>query len=123
MTKDCHAGRGRKIRPVPGYFAIIAGKDEYLVDQDGRACFEKAKQKAGAEAEAEVISGQIVRVEDARPLEIQFTESVKTLSMFGGRRVIWLRNLNLVADSVQADRKSTRLNSSHSSVSRMPSSA
>ncbi len=87
---------------MPGYFAIIAGKDEYLVDQDGRACFEKAKQKAGAEAEAEVISGQIVRVEDARPLEIQFTESVKTLSMFGGRRVIWLRNLNLVADSVQA---------------------
>jgi len=87
---------------VPGYLAIIAGKDEYLVDQDGRACFEKAKKAAGADAEAEVISGQIIRVEDARPLEVQFTESVKTLSMFGGKRVIWLRNFNLVSDSVQA---------------------
>ena len=102
MTKDCHEGVGRKIRRVPGYLAIIAGKDEFLVDQDGRACFEKAKKAAGADAEAEVINGQIIRVDDARALEVQFTESVKTLSMFGSKRVIWLRNFNLVADSVQA---------------------
>lgn len=102
MTKDCHEGAGRKIRRVPGYLAIIAGKDEFLVDQDGRACFEKAKKAAGADAEAEVITGQIIRVDDARTLEVQFTESVKTLSMFGSKRVIWLRNLNLVSDSVQA---------------------
>lgn len=102
MTKDCHEGAGRKIRRVPGYLAIIAGKDEYLVDQDGRACFEKARKAAGAEAEAEVISGQAIKVEDARTIEIQFAESVKTLSMFGSKRVLWLRNLNLVADTVQA---------------------
>ena len=87
---------------MPGYLAIIAGKDEYLVDQDGRACFEKARQAAGADAEAEVISGQVLRADDALTLELQFAESVKTLSMFGGKRVIWLRNLNLVTDSVAA---------------------
>lgn len=102
MTKDCHERAGRKISPVPGYLAIIAGKDEFLVDQDGRACFEKARKSAGADAEAEVISGQIIKVDDARPLELQFVESVKTLAMFGSKRVIWLRNLNLVGDSVQA---------------------
>jgi DNA polymerase III subunit delta len=94
---------------VPGYLAIIAGKDEFLVDQDGRACFEKAKQAAGADAEAEVISGQIIRVDDARTLETQFVDSVKTLSMFGSKRVIWLRNLNLVADSVQAKSEDVKL--------------
>ena len=31
--------------------------------------------------------------------------------------------LDLIADEAKLDRKSTRLNSSHSSVSRMPSSA
>ncbi len=87
---------------MPGYLAIIAGKDEFLVDQDGRACFEKAKKAAGADAEAEIINGQIIRVDDARVLEVQFTESVKTLSMFGSKRVIWLRNFNLVSDSVAA---------------------
>ena len=108
MTKDCHEGAGRKIRRVPGYLAIIAGKDEYLVDQDGRACFEKAKKAAGADAEAEVITGQILRVDDALTLELQFTESVKTLSMFGAKRVIWLRNLNLVSDSVAAKSELTK---------------
>ncbi|MFM2212130.1 MAG: hypothetical protein RL639_1324, partial [Verrucomicrobiota bacterium] len=29
---------------MPGYLAIIAGKDEYLVDQDGRACYDKARK-------------------------------------------------------------------------------
>ncbi len=108
MTKDCHEGVGRKIRRVPGYLAIIAGKDEFLVDQDGRACFEKAKKAAGADAEAEVISGQILRVDEALTLELQFAESVKTLSMFGGKRVIWLRNLNLVSDSVAAKSELTK---------------
>ena len=107
-TKDCHEGAGRKIRRVPGYLAIIAGKDEYLVDQDGRACFEKAKKAAGADAEAEVITGQILRVDDALTLELQFAESVKTLSMFGAKRVIWLRNLNLVSDSVAAKSELTK---------------
>ena len=93
---------------MPGYLAIIAGKDEYLVDQDGRACFEKAKKAAGADAEAEVISGQILRVDEALTLELQFAESVKTLSMFGGKRVIWLRNLNLVSDSVAAKSEATK---------------
>ena len=93
---------------MPGYLAIIAGKDEYLVDQDGRACFEKAKKAAGADAEAEVISGQILRVDDALTLELQFAGSVKTLSMFGGKRVIWLRNLNLVSDSVAAKSELTK---------------
>jgi len=98
---------------VPGYLAIIAGKDEYLVDQDGRACFEKAKKAAGPDAEAEVISGQILRVDDALTLELQFSESVKTLSMFGGKRVIWLRNLNLVADTVQAKSDEVKKNLAH----------
>ena len=93
---------------MPGYLAIIAGKDEYLVDQDGRACFEKAKKAAGADAEAEVINGQILRVDDALTLELQFAESVKTLSMFGAKRVIWLRNLNLVSDSVVAKSEATK---------------
>lgn len=94
---------------MPGYLAIIAGKDEYLVDRDGRACFEKARKAAGADAEAEVISGQILRVDDARTLELQFAESVKTVSMFGGKRVIWLRNFNLVTDTVQAKSEEVKL--------------
>ena len=39
------------------------------------------------------------------------------------QRVPWLLSLMLCLLAIELDRKSTRLNSSHSSVSRMPSSA
>lgn len=87
---------------MPGYLAIVAGKDEFLVDRDARAFYDKARADAGPEADAEIVSGVILRVGDAAPLEASFVETVNTRSMFGGRRVLWLRNFNWVADSVQA---------------------
>jgi DNA polymerase III delta subunit len=87
---------------VPSYFAIIAGKDEYLVDQEAQECFAYAKKQAGAEAEIEKISGLLTRVDDARAIEVQFVDSLKTMGMFGGQKVIWLQNFNWVTDSVQA---------------------
>lgn len=86
---------------MPGFLAIVAGKDEYVVDRDARAFFEQARTKAGADAETEIISGAMIRVEDARPVELRFVDSVRTISMFGSKRVIWLRNLNWVTDSAQ----------------------
>ncbi len=86
---------------MPAFFAIVAGKDEYLVERDARAFYEKAVKKAGADVDKEIISGMMIRVEDAPTTERQFTESVQTLSMFGGTKVIWLRNWNWITDSKQ----------------------
>lgn len=87
---------------MPGFLAIVAGKDEYLVERDGRAFFDQAKTAAGKDADAEILSGVIMRVDDALEIERRFQETVQTLSMFGGKRVVWLRNLNWIADSAQA---------------------
>ena len=86
---------------VPSYFAIIAGKDEYLVEKEALECFAQAKKMAGADAEVEKISGLIMKVDDARTVEVQWVDAMKTLGMFGGKKVIWLRNLNWVADTQQ----------------------
>jgi len=87
---------------MPAFLAIVAGKDEYLVERDARAFYDQAVQKAGADADKEIIAGLINRVDDARPIEIQFLESINTLSMFGGAKVVWLRNLNWISDLVAA---------------------
>lgn len=86
---------------MPAFLAIVAGKDEFLVDRDARAFFEAARKKAGQGADAEIVDGALIRVEDARGIENRFVESLRTMSMFGGARVLWLRNLNWVTDSVQ----------------------
>lgn len=87
---------------MPGYLAIVAGKDEFLVDRDARAFYDQARAAAGAEADAEIMAGTILRVDDATSIEARFVETVNTRSMFGGKRVLWLRNFNWVADTVQS---------------------
>jgi len=85
---------------MPVFLAIVAGKDEYLVERDARALYNQAVQKAGPEADKEIIAGTITRVDEALSIELQFLESVNTLSMFGGAKVVWLRNVNWIGDSV-----------------------
>ncbi len=51
---------------MPVSLAIVAGKDEYLVERDARALYNQAVQKAGPEADKEIISGLINRVDDAQ---------------------------------------------------------
>ena len=87
---------------MTAFFAIVAGKDEYLVDRDARAFYDQAVQKAGADVDKEVISGLISRVSEAREIDVQFLESINTVSMFGNAKVVWLRNLNWIADNVPA---------------------
>ena len=92
-----------EIKCVPEFLAVIAGKDEFLVEEDAVKFYRAAVKKAGADADSQVISAQITRVEDALQIEREFTEAVSTMSMFGGKKVIWLRNLNWMAGTKQSE--------------------
>ncbi len=83
-----------EIKGVPDFLAVISGKDEFLVEEDALKFYREAVKKAGSDADTQIISAQITRVEDALQIEREFSEAVATLSMFGGKKVIWLRNLN-----------------------------
>jgi DNA polymerase III subunit delta len=86
---------------VPAFFAIVAGKDEYLVNRDAQAFYTREVKSAGADGDAETLSGIISRVDEAMVIEQQFIEAVRTISMFGGKKIVWLRNLNWLMDSPQ----------------------
>jgi DNA polymerase-3 subunit delta len=88
---------------VPDFLAVISGKDEFLVEEDALKLYREAIKKAGSDADTQIISAQITRVEDALQIEREFSEAVATLSMFGGKKVVWLRNLNWMSGSKQAD--------------------
>ena len=92
-----------EIKDVPDFLAVIAGKDEFLVEEDALKFYRAAVKKAGVDADSQVISAQITRVEDALHIEREFSEAVATLSMFGGKKVVWLRNLNWMASTKQSE--------------------
>lgn len=97
----CHCGATEEKFSVPAFFAIVAGKDEYLVDRDAQALYSREVKSAGADGDAETISGIISRVDEAMMIEQQFVETIRTISMFGGKKVVWLRNLNWMVESQQ----------------------
>ena len=92
-----------EIKWVPEFLAVISGKDEFLVEEDAVKFYREAVKKAGSDADTQIISAQITRVEDAPYIEREFSEAIATLSMFGGKKVVWLRNLNWMAGTKQSE--------------------
>lgn len=82
-------------------FVFICGPDDYLVSRAGKECFEQMVKEAGADDYSrEIISGFAGNVAEVEQAVGRFRESVQTMPMFGGRRVIWFKDINFLADSV-----------------------
>ncbi len=89
-------------------FSLICGPDDFLVSRAGRERFDQLVATAGAdEFSREVISGFATNVGEVETAINRFRESVQTVSMFGGQRVVWLKDINFLADSVTGRAEST----------------
>ncbi|HEY0947170.1 MAG TPA: DNA polymerase III subunit delta [Opitutaceae bacterium] len=89
-------------------FTFICGADDFLVGRLGREHFDALVAAAQAdEFSREIISGFAANVGEVETAVNRFRESVQTVSMFGGRRVVWLKDVNFLADSVTGRAEST----------------
>ena len=103
--------------PVPGHitgdmpaakpFTFICGADDFLVGRLGQARFDALAAEIPDEFSREVLSGFAGNVGEVEGAVNRFRESVQTVSMFGGRRVIWLKDVNFLADTVTGRAEST----------------
>ncbi len=81
-------------------FIFICGADDFLVARLGKERFAALAAEVADEFSREIISGFAGNVGEVASAINRFRESVQTMSMFGGRRVIWLKDVNFLADSV-----------------------
>ncbi len=89
-------------------FSFICGPDDFLVARAGRERFDQLVAAANAdEFSREVISGFATNVGEVESAINRFRESVQTVSMFGGQRVVWLKDINFLADTVTGRAEST----------------
>ena len=88
-------------------FTFICGSDDYLVDRLGRERFAALAAEVTDEFSREVISGFASNVAEVESALNRLRESVQTLSMFGGRRVVWFKDVNFLADTVTGRAEST----------------
>lgn len=82
-------------------FIFICGPDDFLVGRVGRERFEALAQEAGADDfSREIVNGFASNVEEVERAMGQFRDAVQTVPMFGGKRVVWFKDVNFLADSV-----------------------
>jgi DNA polymerase III subunit delta len=88
-------------------FTFICGADDYLVGRMGKQRFEALATEVTDEFSRETINGFAANVSEVEAAVNQFRDSVQTVSMFGGKRVVWLKDINFLADTVTGRAEST----------------
>ena len=88
-------------------FTFICGADDFLVGRVGADRFAALTAEVPDEFSREVLSGFAANVSEVETAVNRFRESVQTVSMFGDRRVVWLKDVNFLADSVTGRAEST----------------
>src|SRR5689334_19973277 len=88
-------------------FVFVCGPDDFLVNRRGKEHFDELAREVTDEFSREVLSGFANNVGEVEAVVNRFRESVQTISMFGGRRAIWLKDVNFLADTVTGRAEST----------------
>ena len=86
--------------PAAKKFTFICGQDDYLVGRQGQERFAALAAEVTDEFSRETISGFAGNVGEVETAVNRFRESIQTVSMFGGKRVVWLKDVNFLADTV-----------------------
>lgn len=82
-------------------FVFVCGPDDFLVGRLGKERFDALVAEAGADEFArEVVSGFAGNVDEVETAVNRFRDAVQTVPMFGGKRVVWLKDVSFLADNV-----------------------
>jgi DNA polymerase-3 subunit delta len=93
--------------PAARNFTFICGQDDYLVGRAGQQRFAALAAEITDEFARETINGFAGNVGEVESAVNRFREAVQTVAMFGGRRLVWLKDVNFLADTVTGRAEST----------------
>ena len=79
-------------------FSFICGQDDFLVGRMGKKRFDELAGDTADEFSREIVNGFAANVDEVEAAVNRFREAVQTMPMFGGRRVVWLKDVNFLAD-------------------------
>ncbi|AOS44174.1 DNA polymerase III subunit delta [Lacunisphaera limnophila] len=82
-------------------FVFVCGPDDFLVGRVGRERFDALVAEAQADDfSREIINGFAGNLEEVETAVNRFRDAVQTVPMFGGKRVVWLKDVSFLADNV-----------------------
>ena len=82
-------------------FIFACGPDDFLVNRVGKEFFETLATEVQAdEFSREIVSGFANNVDEVETAVNRFRDAVQTVAMFGGKRVVWFKDVSFLADTV-----------------------
>ena len=81
-------------------FVFICGPDDFLVNRLGKERYDTLAANVTDEFSREVLNGFTNNVAEVEAAVNRLREAVQTISLFGGKRVVWLKDVNFLADTV-----------------------
>ncbi len=88
-------------------FTFICGNDDFLVGRLGKDRYAAMSIEVADDFARETINGFAGNVGEVESAVNRFREAVQTVSMFGGKRAIWLKDVNFLSDTVTGRAEST----------------
>ncbi|MGN0860739.1 MAG: DNA polymerase III subunit delta [Candidatus Spyradosoma sp.] len=85
---------------MSSHFVLVVGDDDFLVDREARMRFERLSADAADEMSREIIDGAATKAAEVESVMSAFLSATRTVSLFGGKKYVWLRNVNWFADGV-----------------------
>ncbi|MDR2429527.1 MAG: DNA polymerase III subunit delta [Puniceicoccales bacterium] len=83
-------------------YHLICGDDEYLVEHAARLRYAHNTRDATDEYSREIINATAAKAEDIERTLATLATALRTQSLFGDKRHVWLRGMNWLADSAPA---------------------
>jgi DNA polymerase-3 subunit delta len=80
-------------------FTFICGDDDFLVSEKGKEWFAEQAKDLMDDLSKEIVDGGASNVSEVESAIKRFTSAVQTLSLFGERKVVWLKEVNFLADN------------------------
>lgn len=84
---------------IPDGFALVGGDDEFMADRQAETWFNALKAEMGDGAETEVIDGRAATVAEVESCVSRFMMGGQNLSLFGEKKIVWLRQVNFLGDN------------------------
>lgn len=80
-------------------YYFICGNDDYLVDREGQKLYSHHSTGLSTDFSCEIIEADAQNIAKVESIIKHFISSAQMPSLFGEKKIIWLRGVNFLADS------------------------
>ncbi len=88
-------------------FTFICGEDDFLVSNEGKRVFAELTEGVEDDLSKEVIDGRAGKADEVVQVISSFLAGAQTLSLFGEKKTVWLKDVTFLGDGKVGSAKDT----------------